>query len=39
MNKKVTITNANGQSVIADIVTVFKLKDLVSIFNALLFVV
>lgn len=28
MNKKVTITNANGQSVIADIVTVFKLKDL-----------
>lgn len=28
MNKKVTITNANGQSVVADIVTVFKLKDL-----------
>ena len=28
MNKKVTITNAKGQSVVADIVTVFKLKDL-----------
>ena len=28
MNKKVTITNSKGQSVVADIVTVFKLKDL-----------
>lgn len=28
MNKKVTITNSNGQRVVADIVTVFKLKDL-----------
>jgi len=28
MNKKVTITNSKGQSVVADIVTVFKLKDI-----------
>lgn len=28
MNKKVTITNAKGQTVVADIVTVFKLKDI-----------
>lgn len=28
MNKKVTITNSKGQKVIADIITIFKIKDL-----------